>query len=105
MPPEHILVVSDEIHLQPGRLRIRTKGSAGGHNGLKSIIASLGTDAFPRIRIGVGAPPHPDYDMPDWVLGTFRGADQDRHGRRGRARGRGLRGLHPRRGGPRHEPL
>ena len=53
VPPEHILVVSDEIHLQPGRLRIRTKGSAGGHNGLKSIIASLGTDAFPRIRIGV----------------------------------------------------
>ena len=76
MPPEHILVVSDEIHLQPGRLRIRTKGSAGGHNGLKSIIASLGTDAFPRIRIGVGAPPHPDYDMPDWVLGTFRGEDK-----------------------------
>ena len=74
--PEHILVVSDEIHLQPGRLRIRTKGSAGGHNGLKSIIACLGTDAFPRIRIGVGAPPHPDYDMPDWVLGTFRGADK-----------------------------
>ena len=60
VPPEHILVVSDEIHLQPGRLRIRTKGSAGGHNGLKSIIACLGTDAFPRIRIGVGAPPHPD---------------------------------------------
>lgn len=56
VPPEHILVVSDEIHLQPGRLRIRTKGSAGGHNGLKSIIACLGTDAFPRIRIGVGAP-------------------------------------------------
>ena len=76
VPPEHILVVSDEIHLQPGRLRIRTKGSAGGHNGLKSIIASLGTDAFPRIRIGVGAPPHPDYDMPDWVLGTFRGEDK-----------------------------
>ena len=76
VPPEHILVVSDEIHLQPGRLRIRTKGSAGGHNGLKSIIACLGTDAFPRIRIGVGAPPHPDYDMPDWVLGTFRGADK-----------------------------
>ena len=75
VPPEHILVVSDEIHLQPGRLRIRTKGSAGGHNGLKSIIACLGTDAFPRIRIGVGAPPHPDYDRPDGVLGTFRGAD------------------------------
>ena len=76
VPPEHILVVSDEIHLQPGRLRIRTKGSAGGHNGLKSIIAGLGTDVFPRIRIGVGAPPHPDYDMPDWVLGTLHGDDQ-----------------------------
>ena len=76
VPPEHILVVSDEIHLQPGRLRIRTKGSAGGHNGLKSIIACLGTDVFPRIRIGVGAPPHPDYDMPDWVLGTLHGDDQ-----------------------------
>ena len=69
-------------------LRIRTKGSAGGHNGLKSIIARLGTDAFPRIRIGVGAPPHPDYDMADWVLGTLPAAqDADGHGRRGRARG------------------
>ena len=71
VPPEHILVVSDEIHLQPGRLRIRTKGSAGGHNGLKSIIACLGTDAFPRIRIGIGAKPHPDYDLAAWVLGKF----------------------------------
>ena len=75
VPPEHILVVSDEIHLQPGRLRIRTKGSAGGHNGLKSIIASLGTDAFPRIRIGVGAKPHPDYDLAAWVLGKFPAED------------------------------
>ena len=100
VPPEHILVVSDEIHLQPGRLRIRTKGSAGGHNGLKSIIACLGTDAFPRIRIGVGAPPHPDYDMPDWVLGTFRGEDKA-----AMDDAAVLRGLHPRRGGPRHEPL
>ena len=70
-----MLVVSDEVSLPPGKLRIRTKGSAGGHNGLKSIIAALGTDAFPRIRVGVGAPPHPDYDMADWVLGVFR--DQD----------------------------
>ena len=75
VPPEHILVVSDEIHLQPGRLRIRTKGSAGGHNGLKSIIACLGTDAFPRIRIGVGAKPRPDYDLADWVLGKFPAED------------------------------
>ena len=75
IPAEHILVVSHELSLPVGKLRIRTKGSAGGHNGLKSIIAALGTDAFPRIRVGVGAPPHPDYDMADWVLGVFR--DQD----------------------------
>ena len=74
--PEHVIVVSDEISLPIGKLRIRVKGSAGGHNGLKNIIAQLGTDAFPRIRIGVGAPPHPDYDMPDWVLGTLHGDDQ-----------------------------
>ena len=74
--PEQLLVIFDDISLPVGRMRIRQKGSAGGHNGLKSIIACLGTDAFPRIRIGVGAPPHPDYDMPDWVLGTFRGEDK-----------------------------
>lgn len=73
--PEHIIVVSDEISLPIGKLRIRTKGSAGGHNGLKNIIAQLGTEAFPRIRIGVGAPPHPDYDMADWVLSKFVGED------------------------------
>ncbi len=75
IPSEHVLVVSDEVSLPVGKLRVRTKGSAGGHNGLKSIIAALGTDAFPRIRIGVGAPPHPDYDMAEWVLSVFR--DQD----------------------------
>jgi PTH1 family peptidyl-tRNA hydrolase len=75
IPPEHVLVVSDEISLPLGKLRVRPKGSAGGHNGLKSIIASLGSDAFPRIRIGVGAPPHPDYDMADWVLSVFRNQD------------------------------
>jgi len=75
IPPEHVLVVSDEISLPLGRLRLRTKGSAGGHNGLKSIIAALGSDAFPRIRLGVGAPPHPDYDMADWVLSVFRNQD------------------------------
>ena len=63
IPPEHVLVVSDEISLPLGKLRVRPKGSAGGHNGLKSIISSLGSDAFPRVRIGVGAPPHPDYDI------------------------------------------
>ena len=75
IPPERGLVVSDEISLPLGKLRVRPKGSAGGHNGLKSIIASLGSDAFPRIRIGVGAPPHPAYDMADWVLSVFRNQD------------------------------
>lgn len=77
IPPEQVIVVSDEISLPIGKLRIRTKGSAGGHNGLKDIIAKLGTDAFPRIRIGVGAPPHPDYDMADWVLSSFKNQDAE----------------------------
>ena len=77
IPPEHVIVVSDEISLPIGKLRIRTKGSAGGHNGLKDIITKLGTDAFPRIRIGVGAPPHPDYDMADWVLSSFKNQDAE----------------------------
>lgn len=75
--PEHVLVISDELSLPIGKLRIRTKGSAGGHNGLKDIIAKLGTQDFPRIRIGVGAPPHPDYDMADWVLSTFKNQDAE----------------------------
>ena len=75
IPPERVLVVSDEISLPVGKLRIRTKGSAGGHNGLKDIILKLGTSDFPRIRLGVGAPPHPDYDMADWVLGSFKNQD------------------------------
>lgn len=73
--PEHVIVVSDEVSLPIGKLRIRKKGSAGGHNGLKNIIAHLGTEAFPRIRIGVGSAPHPDYDMADWVLSSFKGQD------------------------------
>lgn len=77
IPPEHVIVVSDEVALPIGKLRVRTKGSAGGHNGLKNIIAMLGTDQFPRIRIGVGAAPHPDYDMADWVLSAFRGKDAE----------------------------
>ena len=77
IPPERVIVVSDEISLPIGKLRIRTKGSAGGHNGLKDIIAKLGTDAFPRIRIGVGAPPHPDYDMADWVLSSFKNQEAE----------------------------
>lgn len=73
--PSHVIVISDELALPVGKLRIRQKGSAGGHNGLKNIIAKLGTDEFPRIRMGVGAPPHPDYDMADWVLGSFKNQD------------------------------
>ena len=75
LPAERVIVVSDDVSLPTGKLRVRTKGSAGGHNGLKSIIAALGTEAFPRVKVGVGAPPHPDYDMADWVLSVFR--DQD----------------------------
>jgi len=75
LPAEHVIVVSDEIALPIGKLRVRPSGSAGGHNGLKSIILNLGTDQFPRIRLGVGAPPRPDYDMADWVLSAFHGQD------------------------------
>lgn len=77
LAPDHVIVVSDEVALPIGKLRIRTKGSAGGHNGLKNIIALLGTDQFPRIRIGVGDAPHPDYDMADWVLSSFKGKDAE----------------------------
>ena len=75
IPADHILVVSDDITLPIGAMRIRTRGSAGGHNGLKNIISVLGTEEFPRIRLGVGEPPHPDFDTVDWVLSVFR--DQD----------------------------
>ena len=76
LPPERVLVLSDDISLPVGKLRIRRSGSAGGHNGLKSIIQHLGSDQFPRIKIGVGDKPHPDYDLADWVLGKFPPADQ-----------------------------
>ncbi len=71
IPPEKVIVISDDISLPVGKLRIRRSGSAGGHNGLKSIIACLGTDNFPRIKIGVGAKPNPEYDLADWVLSSF----------------------------------
>jgi PTH1 family peptidyl-tRNA hydrolase len=70
-----VLVVCDDISLAPGQLRLRRKGSAGGHNGLKSIIQQLGTDQFPRIKMGVGKKPHPDYDLAAWVLGRFSPED------------------------------
>ena len=76
VPPERILVISDEVALPPGRIRVRRGGSAGGHNGLKNIIAHLGSDQFPRVRLGVGQKPHPDYDMADWVLGKPQGEER-----------------------------
>lgn len=72
IPPERILVVFDDISLPCGRLRIRRKGSDGGHNGIKSIIYHLNSDAFPRVKLGVGEKPHPDYDLADWVLSQFK---------------------------------
>jgi PTH1 family peptidyl-tRNA hydrolase len=71
IPVENIIVIFDDISLEPGKLRIRRKGSAGGHNGIKSIIAHLGSENFPRIKLGVGTKPHPDYDLADWVLANF----------------------------------
>ena len=76
IPPERVLVISDDVALPQGKLRIRRSGSAGGHNGLKDIIAHLGGDQFPRVKVGVGGKPHPDSDMADWVLSTFTGADR-----------------------------
>ena len=75
IPPERVLVLHDEISFDPGVIRIRRKGSAGGHNGLKSIIAHLSSEDFPRIKIGVGKKPSPDYDLVDFVLGKFPEGD------------------------------
>lgn len=71
IPPQRIVVLFDDISLEPGRLRIRSDGSAGGHNGIKSIIAELGSQDFPRVKIGVGAKPHKDADLAEWVLSGF----------------------------------
>lgn len=76
IPPQRIVVLFDDISLEPGRLRVRPDGSAGGHNGIKSIIAELGSQDFPRVKIGVGAKPHPDFDLADWVLSTFSAQDE-----------------------------
>ena len=76
VPADHVLVISDDVALPVGKLRLRRNGSAGGHNGLKNIIQHLGTDQFPRVKVGVGEKPHPDYDMADWVLGKFQGEDR-----------------------------
>ena len=78
IPPQRIIVLFDDISLPPGRLRIRADGSAGGHNGIKSIISEIGSQNFPRVKIGVGAKPHPDQDLADWVLSSFSAKeDQD----------------------------
>ncbi len=71
IPPQRIIVLFDDISLPPGRLRVRPDGSAGGHNGIKSIISQLGSQDFPRVKIGVGAKPSPDRDLADWVLSPF----------------------------------
>ena len=76
IPPERVIVISDDVSLPLGKLRIRANGSAGGHNGLKNIIQHLGTDAFPRIKVGVGAPQHPEHEMVDWVIGNFTPAEK-----------------------------
>ena len=76
VPPQRIIVMFDDISLEPGRLRVRADGSAGGHNGIKSIIQEVGSQAFPRVKIGVGAKPNPEYDLADWVLSTFSAAEE-----------------------------
>ncbi|MCI8589533.1 MAG: aminoacyl-tRNA hydrolase [Clostridiales bacterium] len=76
LPPEKVIVVFDDISLPPGAMRIRRSGSAGGHNGIKSIINCLGSEAFPRMKIGVGQKPHKEYDLADWVLSRFTEAEQ-----------------------------
>lgn len=76
IPPERIIVLFDDISLPPGRLRIRAEGSAGGHNGIKSIIAELGSQDFPRVKIGVGAKPTPEFDLAAWVLSGFSAKEE-----------------------------
>ena len=75
VPIEHVLVLSDDVSLAPGRIRIRKNGSDGGHNGLKNIIELTGSENFPRVKFGVGNKPHPDYDLAEWVLSTFKNVE------------------------------
>ena len=76
IPPQRIIVIFDDISLEPGRLRVRADGSAGGHNGIKSIIAEIGSQDFPRVKVGVGAKPHPEQDLADWVLSNFSASEE-----------------------------
>ncbi len=75
---DRVIIIYDDISLPPGALRIRRKGSDGGHNGIKSIIQLTGEDTFPRIKMGVGKKPHPKYDLADWVLGSFGEQDAEK---------------------------
>ena len=85
IPADHVIVISDDIALPLGKIRVRGSGSAGGHNGLKNIIAHLGTDKFPRVKVGVGAPEH---DIVDWVIGSFSAQRAQGHRRFARPRDR-----------------
>ena len=76
IPPQRIIVMFDDISLEPGRLRVRADGSAGGHNGIKSIIQEVGSQAFPRVKIGVGSKPNPEFDLADWVLSAFSAQEE-----------------------------
>ncbi len=78
LDPERLIVIYDDISLEPGKVRIRRKGSDGGHNGIKSIIYLTGSDSFPRIKIGVGKKPHPKFDLADWVLSRFSEGDMEK---------------------------
>lgn len=78
IPPENIIVIADDVSMEVGRLRIRDKGSDGGHNGLKDILRVLGSQNLMRIKIGVGQKPHPDYDLADWVLSKFTKDDLEK---------------------------
>ena len=77
IPMENIIVISDDINLDVGKMRVRKSGSDGGQRGLRSIITLMGSDAFPRVRLGVGKKPHPDYDLADWVLSEFKKEEQE----------------------------
>lgn len=76
LTPDRVLVIFDDISLEPGKMRIRRKGSDGGHNGMKNIIYLTGSDEFPRIKVGVGKKPNPEYNLADWVLSRFTEAER-----------------------------
>ena len=76
IPPQHVVILSDDISLDVGIIRVRRKGSDGGQKGLQNIIYLSGSDEFPRVKIGIGKKPHPDYDLKDWVLSRFTDKDK-----------------------------